>query len=80
LNPQAFYCAMRWDYSATSRAFLRRASVRVTNPQNGKSIAVRPADWGPNAHTNRLIDLSPGALAALDAATDDIVHVEAPAL
>jgi len=78
LDPQAFYCAMRWDYAATSRAYLRRATVRVTNPRTGQSIAVRPADWGPNAHTIRLIDLSPGALAALGLETDETVNVEEP--
>lgn len=75
LDPQALYCAMRWDYQATPPSVLRHSLVRVTNGQ-GKSIVVQPADWGPNARTGRIIDLSPGAAEALGLKTDDLVTVE----
>jgi len=74
LNPLAFYCAMRWDYSQTSREVLRNSFVNVR--ANGKSILARPCDYGPAPETNRLIDLSPGALSALSCKTDDTVSVE----
>ena len=78
LNPQANYLACRWDYSVTPRSFLKTITVKVTNPANGQSIDARPADWGPNASTGRVADLSPGLAAALSLKTDDICLVEIP--
>ena len=78
LNPETFYIAMRWDYAAHPPAKLRHSFVKVTNPKTGKSIRCRPTDWGPNIRTGRMCDLSPGALCALDVATDDIVEVDPP--
>jgi hypothetical protein len=74
LNPDALYCAMRWDYSVTSRAMLRSSLVEcwpVTQPN--RRIALRPVDWGPNEKTGRLIDVSFGALQAMGITTDDRV-------
>ena len=76
LNPNAFYCAMRWDYHKTSIQYLRSIKVTVTNPKTMKSIEVDPVDWGPNKNTGRIIDLSPGAVQALGIDTDDVVMVE----
>ena len=72
LNPNALYCAMRWNPKTTPYSYLRKAKVAVT-ASNGKTIEVSPVDWGPNENTGRVIDLSPGALAALGITTDDIV-------
>jgi hypothetical protein len=75
LNPDALYCAMRWDSSKTPRAWLQRVYVFVTF--NGKTIKVRPVDRGPGI-MSRIIDLSPGALNALGAKTDNKVTVQVP--
>jgi hypothetical protein len=76
LNPDAFYAAMAWNYTQTSRAVLRKSFLKVTNPKTNAWILVRPADEGPAKWTNRLIDLSPGCLTALGLTTDDEVAVE----
>jgi hypothetical protein len=87
LKPASFYCAMRWAYGTfegqpgeilpgVSRSSVRRALLAVTNAE-GKTIFVQAVDWGPNPDTDRLIDLSPGAMAALDLATNDLVSVDA---
>ncbi len=94
LNPQAFYGAMRWAYTAGSRglrkpglgvclpvctpqAWLRRHPILVSNPKHPglPPIKVHAVDWGPNSDTGRIIDLSPGAAAALGVGTDDEVTV-----
>src|SRR4051812_34834291 len=78
LNPNAHYLAMRWNYGQTSISWLRSHQVTVTNPKNGKSIMAWPADWGPNANTGRIADLSPGIASALGLSTDDICVVSVP--
>lgn len=75
LNPHAFFCAMRWDYSQVSRYRLACAIVRVSTDEHNV-VWCRPADWGPNVRTGRVIDLSWGALRALGLATDDTVDIE----
>ena len=75
LNPEQFYFACRWNYAETPREFLRRALARVENPANGRVVDARPVDWGPNASTGRVADLSPGLAAALGLDTDDIVRI-----
>jgi hypothetical protein len=77
LNPDAYYCAMRWHYSITSREWLKGIKVRVTN-HKGESVDVDPVDWGPNIDTHRVIDLSPGVIKALGLQTNDTVTVEVP--
>lgn len=76
LNPDDLYCAMRWNYTLTSKEFLKGCMVIVTKFIGDSSIKVacKPVDWGPNAKTGRLIDISPGAMKALKAKTDDIVQ------
>lgn len=76
LDPSKFYIACRWDYNRTPKAFLRTVGVHAT--ANGKTINCRPVDWGPNARTGRIADMSPGAAAALGLKTDDIVTVTIP--
>lgn len=69
LNPEKPYLACRWP---TARyEFLRDAIAWVSNPKNGKSLPFRPVDWGPNARTGRVTDLSPGGARDLGLQTDD---------
>jgi hypothetical protein len=75
LNPDQYYFACRWNYNETPKEFLRRALARVENPAIGRAVDARPVDWGPNASTGRVADLSPGLAAALGLDTDDIVRI-----
>ena len=75
LNPDQYYFACRWDYTATPKEFLRRALARVENPANGRAVDARPVDWGPHPSTGRVADLSPGLAAALGLNTDDVVRI-----
>lgn len=68
LNTSSFYLACRWH--AEDYPFLRTATVHVSNPSNGRSLAARAVDWGPNINTNRVADLSPGLAKALGLSTD----------
>ena len=77
LNPEAYFCAMRWNYHVTPESWLRKIQVKVTNTK-GESVLVYPVDWGPNIDTHRIIDLSPGAVKALRLNTNDTVMVEVP--
>lgn len=76
LNPGAFYVACRWDYNYTPVEWLRHAIIYVENPKNGLSFACHAVDWGPNADTGRIADLSPALLHALDLETDGVVLVK----
>lgn len=75
LNPGKYYLACRWNYDDTSREFLRNNLALVANPQNGRTAYAQPADWGPNAGTGRIADLSPGLAAVLGLNTDDDVAI-----
>src|SRR4029077_2450078 len=50
----------------------------VTNPRTGQSAVARPVDWGPNARTGRVADLSEGLAKKLGLNTDDTVEVSIP--
>lgn len=78
LNPATHYLATRWDYQKTSVLYLRKTLVTVKNPKTGQTVLAYPADWGPNAATNRVADLSPGVAKALGLQTDDQVQVIVP--
>jgi|SRR5579872_3407361 len=79
LDPTTNYIACRWDYSSPTRAQLRKGlSVRVTNPSSGVSLSARPVDWGPNEHTGRVADISPGLATGLGLQTGDNVVVDWP--
>lgn len=64
------------------KGYLPNRRLKVTNPSTGKSVVVRPADWGPGAWAKpggtkyRVVDLSQTAVEALGAQTDDTVTVE----
>jgi hypothetical protein len=76
LNPEKFYCAMRWDYHRHPISWLLEHTVTVS--AHGKSFEAHPVDWGPNRRTGRIADLSPGLLEALELDTDDIVIITIP--
>lgn len=74
LNPKVMYCAMRWNYDITPKDILRQSLVEcwpLTHPD--RRIDLRPADAGPAQDTERLIDVSFGALQAMGVTTDDVV-------
>ncbi len=76
LIADAKYIACRWDYKITPKNFLKTIKVRVS--ANNKSFDATPVDWGPNAKTGRVADLSPGLEKALGLKTDAECTVEVP--
>ncbi len=66
-----YYIAMRFSYSPQSTSWWRTARLVIANPRTGVQVVVRPADWGPNTSTGRVMDLSPQTIADLGLATDD---------
>jgi len=78
LNQTTSYIACRWDYKTTPRKYLLGIEVEVRNPATGKTIKARPADWGPDAKTNRVADLSDFAASQLGLQTNDICEVTVP--
>lgn len=59
------------------KALLPSLRLKVTNKSNGRSIIVRPADWGPGiVKPFRVIDVSEFAIKQLGATTDTQVLVE----
>lgn len=52
-QPDAFTCA--------SRTFPRGTYLHVTNTRNGRTVVCRVNDYGPEAWTGRIIDLSRGS-------------------
>ena len=73
LHVEKLYVACRWNYQETLRAFLQDAVAHVS--ANGKTVLMRPMDWGPNVNTGRAADLSPGGAEALGLSTDDTCEV-----
>lgn len=80
LNPAAFYVAARWNYHHTPRAHLQRtyATLKAVHHQDGnpelymlQTRRVNVVDWGPNIHTGRALDLSPGLADFLGLKTGD---------
>lgn len=70
-----YYAALRVDYAPNGRGWWADARILVVNPATEAAIVVRPADWGPNTYTHRIIDLSPQSLRDLNLDTDDEVWV-----
>lgn len=79
LNPFVHYVACRWDYDETPREDLLTQAAVVKAPSTGISLKAFPADWGPNASTGRVADLSPSLMDDLGIKTDDEVEVSFPA-
>jgi N-acetylmuramoyl-L-alanine amidase len=78
LNPEVFYVACRWDYQDPSTTKTRLLEEMALVRAGSKEFKAYPADWGPNANTGRVADLSPGLLEALGIQTDDTVEVVCP--
>lgn len=74
LRDDAFYIAVRFDVEMKEE--LRNSKWKVTNPKNKKFCFCTLTDWGPNANTGRVVDISPKALMELDLDTDDEIDVE----
>lgn len=83
-----WWCAMRWPFAQnesgdpaadisqderiTAIDHWKRATVVVVNPANGKSIILRPADWGPT-NANAVIGMSDAAAASIGATAGTMV-------
>jgi N-acetylmuramoyl-L-alanine amidase len=78
LNPYIHYVACRWNYDDTSREMLLDKVALVRAPATGIALTAFPADWGPNANTGRVADLSPGLMTDLGIGTDDVVEITFP--
>ena len=78
LNPAVNYIACRWDYDIYPKPSLLEHMALVRSPKTGKEIMCYPADWGPNQSTDRVADISEGAMQALGIHTDDEVEVIYP--
>ena len=63
-----------WALTAAHRTLPLGTHVRVTNLRNGRSVEVRVNDRGP-VFDDRIIDLSRGAAARLEAEEDGVVPV-----
>jgi hypothetical protein len=81
LNPQSFYCSMRWEYHVLHmtpeevKRWWANKKLRITNPRTEVSIVARAVDWGPHEKTGLDIGLSPGAAKALSVEVGDEVQV-----
>jgi N-acetylmuramoyl-L-alanine amidase len=78
LNPNTYYIACRWDYNIYPKPSLLEHYAMVRAVKTNRRVLARPADWGPNANTNRVADLSPACLDELGITTDDEVEVTYP--
>jgi hypothetical protein len=77
LNVDSYYIAMRWKVAGRSKGYINEHNPRllVWNPKNQKAVICLRTDYGPSTRAGRLMDLSRGALTALDLKTDDVAHV-----
>ena len=81
LNPNSFYCAMRFDYRIghtspeEGKRWWANRKLLVTNPKNGKSAVLRAVDYGPHQNTGLDLSISPGAAAALEVEVGDEVEI-----
>jgi N-acetylmuramoyl-L-alanine amidase len=78
LNPEVNYIACRWDYDLYPKPSLLEHMALIRSLKTGKTIKAYPADWGPNSSTDRVADISEGAMKALGIQTDDEVEVIYP--
>lgn len=81
------YCACRWHYPSLRRALdcdstreVKRTLyndyvVEIRNERTGKTVTVRPVDWGPARWTGRIIDVDAISMTSLKAKTDDVVVI-----
>lgn len=84
ITEERYYINMRWGYSTQgggeitdpgSQSFwFEPQIILVTNPANGKQIRAAVIEYGPAARTGRVSGLSPEAMLALGAKTDDTLE------
>jgi rare lipoprotein A (peptidoglycan hydrolase) len=67
-QPDALTCA--------SRTFPRGTHLHVTNLRNRRTVVCRVNDYGPEAWTNRIIDLSRGSFTQIDSLSAGTASVE----
>jgi hypothetical protein len=81
LNPNSYYCAMRWDYRQKhmspeeGKRWWANKKLLVRNPANGRSVIVRAVDYGPHESTGLDIAISPGAAASIGVEIGDEVEI-----
>ena len=75
LDPEMPYIAMRWDYDEISKEELLDTVVLVRAPLTARAYWALCADWGPNADTGRVADISRGLMDDLGIETDDEVEI-----
>jgi hypothetical protein len=76
-NLGSHYIACRWVATETPYDFLRKTKVLVSF--GSKEFEAQPVDWGPNAKTGRIADLSDKLAADLGVETDkQVVTVKIP--
>lgn len=68
------YIAMRFD-KALPRDYLQWTPFRVMNPDTKQFVTAFLVDWGPNANTGRVVDVSPIIASRLRLQTDDKILV-----
>lgn len=79
LNPWVSYVACRWDYNITPKSSLLHGMALVRSMKDhDRALLAFPADWGPNADTGRVADLSKSLMADLGLTTDDEVEIIYP--
>jgi hypothetical protein len=79
LNPGLFYVACRWDYDVTPKGMLANPQLQALVRSGDREFLAWPADWGPHSDTERVADISPALMDALEVTTDDEVEVIYPA-
>lgn len=62
--------------TCASRTFSRGSFLEVTNLRNGRVVVCRVNDYGPEAWTNRIIDLSRGSFQEVDSLGTGTIPVE----
>lgn len=67
-QPDALTCA--------SRTYPRGSYIHVTNLSNGRTVICRVNDYGPEAWTGRVIDLSRGSFTVIDSLSRGVTTVE----
>src|SRR5262249_47997440 len=82
LNPQSFYCSMRWEYHVLHmtpeevKRWWANKKELITNAKSNVSVVARAVDWGPHEKTGLDVGISPGTAKALGVEVGDEVKVE----
>jgi len=78
VDDERYYICMRWNYTdlhgqpvLASKDWYYRKRVLVINPANGRKVVASIVEYGPAPWTGRVSGLSPEAMLALGAETDN---------